>query len=104
MTALHLKSENYRGVRNPLIRGICGKLLRSKPGGNPRPYAVYVDESDIVWVSDFGANALVRFDPESEEFNAFPLPATPGEVRQILGRAGEVWAPQSAADSIVVIR
>ena len=28
------------------------------PGNNPMPYAVYVDHKDIVWLSDFGANAL----------------------------------------------
>ena len=26
------------------------------PGDSPRPYAIYVDEHDIVWLSDFGAN------------------------------------------------
>ena len=33
------------------------------PGGAPRTYAVYVDEKDKVWLTDFGANAIVRFDP-----------------------------------------
>jgi virginiamycin B lyase len=74
------------------------------PGDAPRAYAVYVDEEDQVWLSDFGANALVRFDPESEAFVSFGLPDTPGEVRQLLGRPGELWAPESAADQLVVIR
>ncbi len=74
------------------------------PGDNPAAYAVYVDETDIVWVSDFGANALLRFDPETEEFDSYPLPHQPGEVRQILGRPGEVWGAESAADHLVVIR
>ena len=74
------------------------------PGPDPSAYAIYVDERDIVWLSDFGGNALVRFDPESEEFDLFPLPGQPGNVRQILGRPGEIWAPESATDTIVVIR
>lgn len=74
------------------------------PGARPQAYAVYVDERDMVWVSDWGSNALVRFDPTTERFDAFPLPHSPGNVRQILGRAGEVWAPESAADRIVVVR
>ncbi len=74
------------------------------PGPAPRAYAVYVDENDIVWLSDFGANAVVRFDPNSEEFSVFELPDSPGNVRQILGRPGEVWLPESAADRLVVIR
>jgi len=65
---------------------------------------VYVDEADIVWVSDFGANAMVRFDPVTEEFSVYPLPHDPGEVRQILGRPGEVWGAESAVDHLIVIR
>lgn len=74
------------------------------PGDNPRAYAVYVDERDIVWVSDFGANALVRFEPATEEFFVLPLPSQPSNVRQILGRPGEVWGAESAADALVVVR
>ena len=74
------------------------------PGDNPAAYAVYVDEADIVWVSDFGANAMVRFDPVSHGFTSYPLPHDPGEVRQILGRPGEVWAGESAADHLILIR
>ena len=74
------------------------------PGTRPRAYAVYVDENDLVWLSDFGANAVVSFDPETEEFVVFGLPSTPSNVRQILGRPGEVWLPESAADQLVVVR
>lgn len=74
------------------------------PGPGPRAYAVYVDEQDLVWLSDFGANAMVRFDPATEEFEGFELPSNPSNVRQILGRPGEVWLPESAADQLVVIR
>jgi virginiamycin B lyase len=73
------------------------------PGDDPAAYAVYVDEADIVWVSDFGANAMVRFDPASQGFTVYPLPHDPGEVRQILGRPGEVWAAESAADHLILI-
>jgi virginiamycin B lyase len=74
------------------------------PGDSPQAYAVYVDETDKVWLTDFGGNALVRFDPQTEAFDSFPLPDSPAEVRQLLGRPGEVWAPESAADRIVVVR
>ena len=70
------------------------------PGTDPSAYAVYVDAVDHVWVSDFGGNAIHRFDPLTESFETFPLPAQPGEVRQIHGRRSEVWAAQSADDSI----
>jgi virginiamycin B lyase len=74
------------------------------PGNSPMAYAVYVDERDIVWISDFGANALVSFDPSSETFEVFVLPSFPADVRQILGRPGEVWGAESGADKLVVIR
>jgi sugar lactone lactonase YvrE len=74
------------------------------PGARPSAYAVYVDETDMVWLSDFGANTIVRFNPLTEQFDSFELPSQPSEVRQLLGRPGEVWAPESAGDQLVVIR
>ncbi len=73
------------------------------PGDNPQPYAVYVDERDIVWLSDFGGNALVSFDPQTATFESFPLPGSPANVRQILGRPGEVWGAESGLNRIVVL-
>jgi virginiamycin B lyase len=74
------------------------------PGTNPRPYAIYVDDQDDIWLSDFSANALVRFDPETETFEAIPLANAGANVRQILGRPGEVWGAESGTDHLVVIR
>ena len=74
------------------------------PGENPRTYAVYVDEHDTVWLSDFGANAIVRFDPTTENFDVFPSDKRGANVRQILGRPGEVWAPESGNDRLVLFR
>jgi len=74
------------------------------PGPSPQAYAVFVDEQDQVWVSDFGANTLVRFDPTTETFTAYRLPGPASNVRQILGRPGEVWGAASALDQLVVVR
>ncbi|HEY7248863.1 MAG TPA: lyase [Methylomirabilota bacterium] len=74
------------------------------PGDSPRAYAVYVDERDKVWLSEWSANAMVRFDPETEKFEAFPSDRPGANVRQILGRPGEVWAPESGTDRLVVYR
>jgi virginiamycin B lyase len=74
------------------------------PGDVPRAYAVYVDERDIVWVSDFGANAVLSFEPQTERFTPYPGSADNAAVRQILGRPGEVWLPESGTDRIMVIR
>jgi virginiamycin B lyase len=74
------------------------------PGSNPMPYAVFVDEKDVVWLSDFGSNALVRFSPASGRFTRFSLPTPAADVRQIHGRRGEVWGAESGADKLVVVR
>jgi virginiamycin B lyase len=78
------------------------------PGPDPNPYAVYVDEKDKVWLSDFsvqnGTQHILRFEPLTEKFDSIPLPADNADVRQINGRAGEVWGAESDLDRIMVIK
>jgi virginiamycin B lyase len=74
------------------------------PGNYPQPYAVFVDDKDMVWLSDFGSNALVRFDASQEKFEVYSLSSPDANVRQILGRTGEVWGAESGVDKLVVIR
>lgn len=74
------------------------------PGGKPRAYAVYVDEKDRVWLTDFAANAIVRFDPGAERFTSFPSDRPSANVRQLLGREGEVWGAESGTDRLVRVR
>ena len=72
-------------------------------GASASAYAVYVDERDMVWVSDFGSDTVYRFDPAAETFQAFPNSAPGGNVRQILGRPGAVFLPESGRDRIMVV-
>jgi virginiamycin B lyase len=65
---------------------------------------VYVDEADRVWLTDFGSNSLVRFDPARQRFKVFRLPRQGANVRQLLGRDGEVWGAESGTDRLVVAR
>jgi virginiamycin B lyase len=51
-----------------------------------------------------GANAIHRFDVPTEAWTTFELASEPAEVRQLLGRPGEVWGAESAADQLVVVR
>lgn len=74
------------------------------PGEAPRVYAVWVDVRDDVWLSDWGANAVLRFDPKTERFESFRFPRASVDIRQILGRPGEVWLPESGTEHISVIR
>ena len=75
-------------------------LPKSKEGC----YAVYVDDKDMVWLSDWTNNAIVRFEPVTEKFDSFVSDRRRADVRQILGRPGEVWAAESGTDRLVVIR
>src|SRR5262249_10849871 len=74
------------------------------PGSGAPPYAVYVDERGGVGLSDLGADALVRVDPRPQGFTTIVLSSTPAEVRQLLGREGEVWGAESGVDKLVVVR
>ena len=74
------------------------------PGDSPRVYAVYVDETDKVWASEWTAQVMLRFDPATEKFETFKSSSPNTNVRQIHGRKGEVWTPESAADKLVVYR
>ena len=73
------------------------------PGDDPMIYAVYVDHDDKVWLTDFGANALWRFDPVTTDFTKVGLPTADAAVRQLLGRAGEVWGAESGGDKLVLV-
>lgn len=74
------------------------------PGEKPRAYSVYVDENDEVWLTDFAANAILRFDPMSERFTTFPSDRPSANVRQLLGRRGEVWGAESGTNRLVRVR
>jgi virginiamycin B lyase len=73
------------------------------PGTSPRAYAVYVDDKDKVWLTDFSGNAIVRFDPLTEKFSVFASDRAGANVRQLDGRAGEIWGAESGTDRLVVI-
>jgi virginiamycin B lyase len=74
------------------------------PKSGSGAYAVYVDDKDRVWLTDFIANAIVRFDPKGETFESFPSNKRGASVRQLLGRPGELWGAESGTDRLVVVR
>jgi len=71
---------------------------------SPHVYAIYVDETDKVWASEWSAQVMLRFDPQTEKFESFKSSSASPNVRQIHGRRGEVWTPESGADKLVVYR
>ena len=73
-------------------------------GPRPMAYAVYVDAADTVWIADWGENAILHFDPVTQAWAAHGHPAANADVRQLLGRSGEVWGAMSGQDKLVVAR
>ena len=57
-----------------------------------------------MWISDWAANAILRFDPKTETSESFPLPDRYAGVRQLAGRNGEIWGAESAADKLFVLK
>ena len=74
-----------------------GWTIHKLPGDEPHAYAVYVDDKG-------GSNAILSFDPKSEAFESFPSDKPDATVRQLNGRAGEVWGAESGTDRLVLIR
>jgi len=78
--------------------------VHKPPVEGARVYAVYVDDRDQVWSSEWTSNSMFRFDPAAEKFERFAMPRQGANIRQILGRRGEVWLPESGTEYITVIR
>jgi virginiamycin B lyase len=66
------------------------------PGSSPRAYAVWVDPADKVWLSEWTANAIVRFDPVTEKFESFPSNRSGADVRQMPDDRASCGAPSRA--------
>ena len=64
---------------------------------------MWVDPDDNVWLSDWSTNAIVRFDPDTEQFTSFASDRTRANVRELQGRAGEAWGAESGNDRLVRI-
>lgn len=97
--------SEWNGAQLGMYDPITGKWREWRvPGSNPMPYSVYVDHDDMVWVSEWGANTMVRFDPRTETFDVYEVPSPRSNIRQMLGRPGEVWGAESGTDKLLVVR
>jgi virginiamycin B lyase len=54
-------------------------------------YSISIDTHDSVWLTDFSANAIGRFDPQNAWFERFPSARLNANIRPMLGRREEVW-------------
>jgi virginiamycin B lyase len=74
------------------------------PGaGRANLYAVYVDNRDVVWVSNFADNKTYAYDPKTQRFSSVPGSEANASIRQILGINGAVYLPESGNAAITVV-
>jgi virginiamycin B lyase len=72
------------------------------PGLGPR--RLEVDSKGIVWIPEYGAGLLARFDPAMKAFKEYPLPTgTSGEAPYALGidRDDNIWICGTISDTIM---
>lgn len=76
----------------------------SPSGRSAQPYAITADAEGVLWYTEFNANQLVRFDPETEQFTRFALPSPKSEVRHMVRDAsGRIWMALSGANKVAMI-
>jgi virginiamycin B lyase len=77
-----------------------GKWERIPLPGNARAnlYAVYVDNKDVVWVSNWADDKIYGYDPATKKFSSVPG----NGVRQILGIPGQVYLPEGTGAITVI--
>jgi virginiamycin B lyase len=73
-------------------------------GARPMAYAVFVDDADTIWVTNWGENSIEHFDPVTQAWVGHAHPQPNANVRQLLGRSGEVWGAMSGQDKLMVAR
>jgi len=96
-------ARGYLGRYDPKSGAV--KEYASPGGAQSQPYGI-ATIGNVVWYSESAVspNTLVRFDPATEKFETFKSSSASANVRQIHGRKGEVWTPESGADKLVVYR
>ncbi|MEN9932465.1 MAG: hypothetical protein RIS17_1038 [Pseudomonadota bacterium] len=74
------------------------------PGDKPQVYAVYVDDRDVAWLTEWAGNVTIAFDTKAEKIiGTYPGSGPKAEVRQILGRKGEIYLPESGLDKVMLV-
>ena len=65
------------------------------------PYGVFVDQKDVVWLTDFGSNTFVRFDPESN-IHCHKNPECRCKCQTDPWGSGEILGAESGIDKIII--
>jgi virginiamycin B lyase len=72
-------------------------------GEGTRPFALTLDASGAVLVSDIGRNALIRLDPASGSSEVVAQLSDRGQARHLARVGQQVWISESAVDRVLVV-
>ena len=90
-----------------------GAVVLAPPTANQGARRVWCDSKSRVWVAEWsagqlavywGENSIKHFDPAAQAWVGHAHPQPNANVRQLLGRPGEVWGAMSGQDKLVVAR
>jgi virginiamycin B lyase len=80
------------------------------PTPNQGARRIWSDSQGVLWISEWDAGQLGRYDPETETWQEWKLPGSAPhayavyvDANDILGREGEVWGAESGTDKLVMI-
>jgi streptogramin lyase len=66
-----------------------------------RPRRGRVDSENVLWLAEYGANAIGRFDPKTSVIKEWLLPTPWGNPYDVVrARTGEVWAGSMMTDRV----
>lgn len=105
--ALGVIGATALGAAFPTLAAAPSSRMQSWPLNTPRHTGIHdiAPASDRgVWFTAQASGHLGYFDPATGKFERFGFPREGTNIRQILGRHGEVWLPESGTETISVIR
>ena len=82
----------YIGKLEPRTGVVTEYRVPSTPGALSGTHTVWVDDDDIVWLSEGWTHKLTKFDPSTEQFTQYPL-AVPGRPKNYPGFGNFGLAP-----------
>ena len=94
---------SYRGRLN-LADGAIEISDYDPPTPDSGTRRVWSDGSENLWIAQWNAGQVARFDPVIESIDVFSLERPDAAVRQLAGRPGEPWGVESGTDHLVVVR
>ncbi len=60
-----------------------------------------IDDQDRIWVTEYRGNKVAMFDPRTEKFVEYPLPAHTYPYRSAVDKNGEIWTGGMHTDRVV---